>query len=82
LLFAAVLRPADFFAGALLLLFEALVLVFDALVFAVLLLPFEGLLLPPFDAPFDPDFAVLLAAISRLPFGLGARRCAPGEERA
>src|SRR5947209_17796208 len=44
LLLAAVLRPEDFFAGALLLLFEALVLVFDALVFAALLLPFAGLL--------------------------------------
>jgi hypothetical protein len=62
LLFAAALRPADFLGADFVLLFA--VLPFDALLLAAL--PFDALFLL---AAFDPDFAVLLAAISRLPFG-------------
>jgi hypothetical protein len=66
LLLAAALRPDDFFAAGFALLFEGLA-------FAVLLALeaplFDGLF---FAVVFALDFAVLLAAISRLPFGPGA----------
>jgi hypothetical protein len=69
LLFAAALRPDDFFAAGLAVLFGALLLAFDALLFdapPLAALAFELLLE---ETPFDPDFAELFAAISRLPFG-------------
>jgi hypothetical protein len=71
LLFAAALRPDDFFAADLVVLFDALLLVFEALLFDAppLAAPAFELLFALEEAPFDPDFAELFAAISRLPFG-------------
>ena len=82
MLFAAALRPDDFFAADLVVLFDALLLVFEALLFDAppLAAPAFELLFALDEAPFDPDFAELFAAISRLPFGPAREEDAPTAE--